>query len=114
VRHDCELLSEGEVILVHGSFKGPGHTLHQFTATEFMAGMSEEEKKRFRAFNEDFTHNRSPIEHCIHKVKESSSVTRMPRSSCQRPSGSTIHRSSKDLQQEQEGEDEHALSQRQS
>jgi hypothetical protein len=56
VHRDCELLSEGELILVDGGFKGPGHTLHQFTASEFMADMSEEEKKRFRAFNEDFTH----------------------------------------------------------
>jgi hypothetical protein len=65
---NCSLLSEGELILVDGGFAGEGHILHQFTRRELMA-MTQEERARIASFNEDFTHNRSPIEHCIHRVK---------------------------------------------
>jgi hypothetical protein len=68
VQSDCPLLSEGEVILVDGGFAGEGHILHQFTQRE-LEQLTEEERRRFSWFNEDFTHNRSPIEHCIHRVK---------------------------------------------
>jgi hypothetical protein len=64
----CPLLSEGEVILVDGGFAGPGHALHQFTQRE-LKNLTLEEKERVASFNEDFAHNRSPIEHCIHRVK---------------------------------------------
>ena len=47
VNSDCELLSPGEMILVDGGFRGPGRTIHQFTAKEFVDDMSEEEKRRF-------------------------------------------------------------------
>ena len=114
VHRDCELLSEGELILVDGGFKGPGHTLHQFTATEFMADMSEEEKKRFRAFNEDFTHNRSPIEHCIHKVKNraQSLAYRFPRARDRQAALFTA--AAKIYNRSRRVRMEHALSQRQS
>jgi hypothetical protein len=56
------------VILVDGGFAGEGHILHQFTQRE-LEQLTEEERRRFSWFNEDFTHNRSPIEHCIHRVK---------------------------------------------
>ena len=67
-QRECPLLSPGEVLLVDGGFKGEGHILHQFTLNE-LAPMTEEDRVRVAAFNEDFTHNRSPIEHCIHRVK---------------------------------------------
>jgi hypothetical protein len=68
VQPDCPLLSDGEMILVDGGFAGEGHIIHQFTQKELEA-LTEEERRRFSWFNEDFTHNRSPIEHCIHRVK---------------------------------------------
>jgi hypothetical protein len=68
VLSDCPLLSEGELILVDGGFAGEGHILHQFTQRELMV-MTPEERARIASFNEDFLHNRSPIEHCIHRVK---------------------------------------------
>ena len=68
VDSNCPLLSPGEVILVDGGFRGEGHILHQFTQGELLA-MSEDERERVASFNEDFLHNRSPIEHCIHRVK---------------------------------------------
>jgi hypothetical protein len=68
VQTDCRLLSEGEVVLVDGGFKGEGHIIHQFTQDE-MCQLSEDERARIASFNEDFLHNRSPIEHCIHRVK---------------------------------------------
>jgi DDE superfamily endonuclease len=68
VQRTCPLLSDGEVILVDGGFAGEGHILHQFTERELMQ-LTKEERERIACFNEDFTHNRSPIEHCIHRVK---------------------------------------------
>lgn len=65
---ECPMLSEGEVILVDGGFEGEGHILHQFVQKELWA-MTAEERERVASFNEDFLHNRSPIEHCIHRVK---------------------------------------------
>ena len=68
VQSDCPLQSEGEVVLVDGGFEGDGHVLHQFAERELMQ-LTSEERERIARFNEDFTHNRSPIEHCIHRVK---------------------------------------------
>lgn len=68
VQSSCPLLSQGEVILVDGGFKGEGHIVHQFTMDE-LRPMTEDERARVAAFNEDFSHNRSPVEHCIHRVK---------------------------------------------
>jgi hypothetical protein len=65
---DCPLLSKDEVILVDGGFRGEGHIIHQFTQGELLS-LTEEERERVASFNEDFLHNRSPIEHCIHRVK---------------------------------------------
>jgi hypothetical protein len=42
--------------------------VHQFTQDELVQ-FTPEEQARIASFNEDFLHNRSPIEHCIHRVK---------------------------------------------
>jgi hypothetical protein len=68
VQPDCPLLSDGEMILVDGGFAGEGHILHQFTQPA-LERLTAEERQRFSWFNDDCTHNRSPIEHCIHRVK---------------------------------------------
>jgi DDE superfamily endonuclease len=84
---DCPLLSEGEVILVDGGFEGDGNIVHQFTQRELRL-MSSEEQNRVGPFNEDFLHNRSPIEHCIHRVKNRAQALtkRWPRSLCRQGS----------------------------
>ena len=68
---NCLLLSECGDTDPEGEMKeteNTGHILHQFTQGELLK-MSEEERARVASFNEDFLHNRSPIEHCIHRVK---------------------------------------------
>ena len=57
------------MILVDAGFRGEGHILHQFAQQELMAMTSEEREYIASRLNEDFTHHRSPIEHCIHRVK---------------------------------------------
>jgi hypothetical protein len=64
-----ELLSEDECILVDGGFRGSGQILHQYTEPELRAAKSKDELLFMKKFNEEFTLNRTSIEHTIHKVK---------------------------------------------
>ena len=68
VQLDCPLLSDGEVILTDGGFAGDGAIMHQFTQKE-LAKLSAEEREAAALWNEDFLHNRTAIEHCIHRIK---------------------------------------------
>ena len=68
VQHPCPLLSDGEVILTDGGFSGDGEILHQFTQTE-LRQLTAEERDRAAPWNDDFTYNRTSIEHCIHRIK---------------------------------------------
>jgi hypothetical protein len=83
-------LSKGEVILVDGGFRGPGHILHQFLIDDFIqvdedANLSAQEKESLKAdmrnWNVEFDLNRARIEATISKLKHraQSLATRFPR-----------------------------------
>ena len=65
---NCSWLSDGEVILADGGFQGDGVVVHQYTQQQ-LAKMDKEEREQASLWNEDFLLNRTPIEHCIHRIK---------------------------------------------
>jgi len=69
VEEACNLLSEGELILTDGGFRGPGHIIHQFVEQELNQASSVEAGVNMHDFNEEFIFNRTLVEHCIHRLK---------------------------------------------
>jgi hypothetical protein len=80
-QNSMDVLSDDEVILVDGGFRGADKVLHQFTNPEMNSAENENILRDMHVFNDEFVLNRASIEHTIHKLKSRTQAlaTRFPR-----------------------------------